>query len=162
MTTVREAAPDDLDGVATLEARVFADSVEAAWSPRSVEEEFAALGDTRRIVVAVEDGAVVGHAVLMAAGGTGDLTRVAVDLSRRRLGIASRLVDALVAEARAIGLDTVLLEVADSNAGAIALYEEHGFEKIGRRAAYYPDGSAALVMRKALDGRRDPAEKADR
>ena len=161
MTTVREAGPDDLDGVATLEARVFAEGTEAAWSPRSVEEEFAALGDTRRIVVAVDDSAVVGHAVLMAAGGSGDLTRVAVDRSRRRLGIASRLVDALVAEARAIGLDAVLLEVADGNTGAIALYERHGFERIARRAAYYPDGSDALVMRKALGG-RDTSETSDR
>jgi [ribosomal protein S18]-alanine N-acetyltransferase len=156
VTTVRVAAPGDLDSVATLEARVFADSVEAAWSPRSVEGEFAALGDTRRIVVAVDDGAIVGHAVLMAAGGSGDLTRVAVERSRRRLGIASRLVDALVAEAQAIGLDAVLLEVADGNTGAIALYEQHGFEQIDRRPAYYPDGSDALVMHRALDWRGTP------
>ncbi|HSS68195.1 MAG TPA: ribosomal protein S18-alanine N-acetyltransferase [Nocardioidaceae bacterium] len=157
MTTVRAAAATDLDAVAALEARVFAD---AAWSPRSVEEEFAGLGDTRRIVVAVDDtsgdGAVVGHAVLLAAGDTGDLTRVAVDRARRRLGIGSRLIDSLVAESRVIGLDAILLEVADTNTAAIALYERHAFEPIDRRRAYYPDGSDALVMRKPLHGSGTP------
>jgi ribosomal-protein-alanine N-acetyltransferase len=150
VTTVRAAEPADLDAVVALEARVFADAAEAAWSPRSVEEEFAALGGTRRIVVAVEGSRLVGHAVLLTAGGTGDLTRIAVDSARRRLGIASRLVESLVAEARALALDAVLLEVAATNVAAIALYERHGFETIDRRAAYYPDGADALVMRCAL------------
>lgn len=161
MTTVRAAAATDLDAVAALEARVFAD---VAWSPRSVEEEFAGLGDTRRIVVAVDDGRidgpvdgpVVGHAVLLAAGDTCDLTRVAVDRARRRLGLGSRLIDSLVAEARVIGLDAMLLEVAETNTAAIALYERHAFEPIDRRRAYYPDGSDALVMRKPLDGSGSP------
>jgi [ribosomal protein S18]-alanine N-acetyltransferase len=151
VSTVRAAEPADLDAVVTLEARVFADSVEEAWSPRSVEEEFAALGDTRRIVVAVDGSRVVGHAVLMAVGDTGDLTRVAVDGSRRRLGIASRLVESLVGQARALGLGAVLLEVADTNFAAIALYERHGFEVIDRRTAYYKDGSDAVIMRRRLD-----------
>jgi ribosomal-protein-alanine N-acetyltransferase len=149
VTTVRAAEPTDLDAVVTLEAKVFAD---VAWSPRSVEEEFAALGDTRRIVVAVDDDRVIGHAVLLAAGDSGDLTRVAVEGSRRRLGVASRLIDSLVSEARALGLEAVLLEVADTNRAAIALYEKHGFEAIDRRAAYYVDGSDAVIMRKALAG----------
>jgi [ribosomal protein S18]-alanine N-acetyltransferase len=149
VTAVRAARPADLDAVVTLEARVFAD---VAWSPRSVEEEFAALGDTRRIVVAVDGDRVVGHAVLLAAGDIGDLTRVAVEGSRRRLGIASRLIDSLVDEARALGLEAVLLEVAATNRAAIALYGKHGFETVDRRAAYYADGSDALVMRKRLAG----------
>jgi ribosomal-protein-alanine N-acetyltransferase len=151
VTAVRAAVPADLDAVAALEARIFADGVEAAWSPRSVEAEFAALADTRRIVVAADGEAVVGHAVLMAVGDTGDLTRVAVDRSYRRRGIASRLVAALVAEAHALGLEAVLLEVAEGNAPAIALYERQGFAPIDRRAGYYPDGSAAIVMRRLLD-----------
>jgi [ribosomal protein S18]-alanine N-acetyltransferase len=149
MTTVRAAAPADLDAVVTLEARVFAD---VAWSPRSVEEEFAALGETRRIVVAVDGDEIIGHAVLMAAGNSGDLTRVAVEGSRRRLGIASRLIDSLIGEAATLGLDVVLLEVADTNRAAIALYSKHGFETIDRRAAYYGDRSDALIMRKMLRG----------
>jgi ribosomal-protein-alanine N-acetyltransferase len=149
VTTVRAAEPADLDAVVTLEARVFAD---VAWSPRSVEEEFAALGETRRIVVAVDGSDIIGHAVLLAAGDSGDLTRVAVEGSRRRLGIASQLVESLVGEATALGLEAVLLEVADTNRAAIALYEKHGFETIDRRPAYYVDGSDALVMCKALLG----------
>jgi ribosomal-protein-alanine N-acetyltransferase len=151
MTTVRSAEPDDFEAVVSLEARVFADS---AWSPRSLDEEFAAHGQTRRIVVAVDADRVVGHAVLLAAGDTGDVTRVAVDGDRRRAGIGTRLLDALVDHARRTGLGALLLEVADSNSAAIGLYERHGFTPIDRRVGYYPDGSDAIVMRKDLDGDR--------
>jgi ribosomal-protein-alanine acetyltransferase len=150
MTVVRAAKPADREAVAALDARVFADGAEAVWSPRSVEAEFAALGDTRRIIVAADRGVVVGHAMLLAAGDVGDLTRVAVDESHRRLGIATRLVERLVEEATAIGLEAVVLEVAEGNAPAVALYERLGFAQIDRRRAYYADGSDAVVMRRRL------------
>jgi ribosomal-protein-alanine N-acetyltransferase len=45
----------------------------------------------------------------------------------------------------------LFLEVEDSNAPALALYERQGFREVARREAYYrkADGSAAtaLVMR---------------
>jgi ribosomal-protein-alanine N-acetyltransferase len=91
--------------------------------------------------------------VLLVAGDTGDLIRVAVDHACRRQGTGSRLVGAILVEARSIGLDTVFLEVAAGNSAAIALYERHRFAPIDRRVAYYPDGSDALVMRCELQQR---------
>ena len=54
-----------------------------------------------------------------------------------------------------MGAAQAFLEVRVSNAPAIALYEEAGFVRIARRAAYYPAGADgvredALVMRKEL------------
>ena len=40
----------------------------------------------------------------------------------------------------------MLLEVADHNTAAIALYGSFGFGTISRRGRYYPDGADALVM----------------
>ncbi len=47
------------------------------------------------------------------------------------------------------------LEVADSNAAAIRLYQGLGFTRIGERKGYYPEvngrPATALVMRRDLD-----------
>lgn len=49
----------------------------------------------------------------------------------RRLGVGEALVHAVLAEARRRGKDHVVLEVADSNAAAIALYRRCGFAPTG-------------------------------
>ncbi len=50
---------------------------------------------------------------------------------RRSNGIATRLVEAVVAWARASGYGRVLLDVADANPTAIRLYERTGFKSTG-------------------------------
>lgn len=147
MTDIRPARPSDLDDVVSLEAQVFGDH---AWSPRAVEAEFAALGQSRVIDVAIDRGRLVAYAVLLTAGDTGDLTRVVVAATHRRLGLATRLIDRLATQAAAAGLDQVLLEVAAGNAEATGCYRKAGFAEIDRRAGYYPDGQDAVVMRRGL------------
>jgi len=71
---------------------------------------------------------------------------VAVAPERQREGIASALLAELVArveepEAR------FTLEVRTSNAGAMRLYERHGFRAAGTRRRYYQDnGEDAIIM----------------
>ena len=71
---------------------------------------------------------------------------VSVDPDRRREGIATALLTALFER---IGDPTaqLTLEVRQSNAGAIALYERFGFRSAGVRRRYYQDnGEDALIM----------------
>lgn len=46
-----------------------------------------------------------------------------------------------LAQSRSDGMVCMILEVRDSNQAAIGLYQSEGFEEIGRRRGYYPDGS---------------------
>ena len=70
---------------------------------------------------------------------------VAVDLTQRRRGIATALIEALLARVEREAQLT--LEVRKSNAGAIRLYEQFGFRSAGVRRRYYADnGEDALVM----------------
>jgi ribosomal-protein-alanine N-acetyltransferase len=75
---------------------------------------------------------------------------VSVDPDRRRRGIASALLDALIAridDLEGQAYAQITLEVRRSNAGAIALYERYGFRSAGVRRRYYQDnGEDAVIM----------------
>jgi [ribosomal protein S18]-alanine N-acetyltransferase len=72
---------------------------------------------------------------------------VAVSPDHRRRGIATRLLESLFEITKNDGRRGYTLEVRVSNAGAIALYEELGFERRGVRRGYYTDNREdALVM----------------
>jgi ribosomal-protein-alanine N-acetyltransferase len=78
------------------------------------------------------------------------LLNVAVDASERRRGYGGRLVDEVIAYARTHQAAKVLLEARVSNAPALALYAQRGFEEIHRRKRYYDDGEDAIEMMLAL------------
>jgi ribosomal-protein-alanine N-acetyltransferase len=44
------------------------------------------------------------------------------------------------------GAERATLEVADSNGAALALYGRLGFQRAGRRPAYYRNGEDALIL----------------
>jgi ribosomal-protein-alanine N-acetyltransferase len=71
---------------------------------------------------------------------------VAVDPDRRRHGIATALIAALLREIGDVEAQ-VTLEVRASNTGAMALYERFGFASAGVRRRYYQDnGEDAVIM----------------
>jgi [ribosomal protein S18]-alanine N-acetyltransferase len=86
--------------------------------------------------------------VSMALGDVVDLQRIAVRPDRRRSGLATALLDDLLAHAD--GAERMLLEVSERNASAVAFYAAHGFRRIDVRRRYYRDGSDALVLQRTL------------
>jgi ribosomal-protein-alanine N-acetyltransferase len=79
-----------------------------------------------------------------------EVLTLAVVPAARRQGIAGRLLQKAKALAASRGGSALFLEVATSNAAALALYRREGFVEVGRRRRYYADGSDALVMRATL------------
>ncbi|MDT0202053.1 ribosomal protein S18-alanine N-acetyltransferase [Nocardioides sp. AE5] len=142
---IRAAQPGDLATIAALEEELF--GIEA-WDTESLLDDLERPG--RTFVVADLDGEVVGHAITMLAGDIADLMRIGVDPSRQREGIARRLLDELVGQARDDGADRMLLEVSALNREAISFYAATGFTQVDVRANYYKDGSDALVMKRPL------------
>ena len=126
--TIRNARQEDMPAVAALEAVCFP---EEPWPERLFAEA------TERLLVAEEDGAVLGYAVLFSVLDEGSLDNIAVDPAHRRQGVADALLDAVVGRAMEKELSFVTLEVRQGNAAAIALYEKHGFVQVGRRTNYY-------------------------
>ncbi len=95
---------------------------------------------------------VVGYVVVSVAGDVAELQRIAVDPTRRRGGVASRLLADVTRLALADGAERLLLEVREDNAGALAFYAARGFTELARRPRYYRDGATAVVLERPLTG----------
>ena len=91
------------------------------------------------------DGALLGFAVWSQVLDDAELLDIGVAPACRRQGLGQRLLDAVMAAARAQGAQRLLLEVRAGNLAAQALYQRAGFRLSGRRKGYYP----------AADGRED-------
>jgi [ribosomal protein S18]-alanine N-acetyltransferase len=144
---IRPATAADVDEIAWLEQENLG---EDAWSRALVEEGVAGRLPTVRYLVAEYGVVVVGHAVVSVVADISELQRIAVDTAHRRHGIATRLVEEVVRLVRKEGVDRLLLEVREDNAGAIAFYAARGFVEIDRRPRYFRDGGTAVVMRRNL------------
>ena len=71
---------------------------------------------------------------------------VSTSPDHRRRGVATTLLGDLIARVPEAE-PRFTLEVRTSNAGAIALYEQHGFRAAGLRRRYYQDnGEDAVIM----------------
>ena len=118
---------------------------------RSLEARRKELGEERtRGVVLEVGGAVVGVGSLWLGVDEAHVMSLAVAGEARRRGHGRRLVRALVALAGSLGAEAVTLEVRASNGAARALYGGCGFEEVGERRRYYPDGEDAVIMTLAL------------
>jgi ribosomal protein S18 acetylase RimI-like enzyme len=142
---IRAALPTEVTAVTAIDLACFG---RTAWTESLVR---AAIEDVRRTVL-IDD--LEAYGVAAVAGDVADLERIAVMPSRRRQGIARRLLDALCAAASAQGASRMLLEVAADNDAALGFYESYGFTTISRRPGYYGGGVDALVMQLDLEEAR--------
>lgn len=131
MIDVRNMQEEDVEAVALLEERTFAEP----WSAKSLND-FLKHGYAH-FFVAILDDKVAGYIGAYEAGDSMDITNVAVEEAYRKCGIGSSLVRKVVESARAAGSVMVSLEVRESNVRAIRLYEKEGFEYVGARKNFY-------------------------
>ncbi len=132
--------PADLEACLVLDQRCLGGLWSASqWSTELAEPQRPGLGVWQH-----------GQLVAMACGwlilDELHITLVAVDPAQRRRGLARRLLTALFQEGRSRGAERATLEVASSNAAALALYRQAGFLEAGRRRGYYRNGDDALIQ----------------
>lgn len=131
-------------------ARLHATGFARGWSAAEFESLFASPGVSGTAAVG-SGGDLVGFALLRFVLDEAEVLTVIVRADRRRRGLGRDLMLDQLGRAGARGVRSVLLEVDESNASAIALYRALGFRSVGERPSYYPtaDGrrSGALIMR---------------
>ncbi len=95
-------------------------------------------------------GTATGMAALVDRGdATGELKRLFVDEAGRGQGVATAVMDALEAAARAQGIHTLQLETGPKQLAAIALYERRGYAHIENFGPYVGD-EFSVCMEKSL------------
>jgi ribosomal-protein-alanine N-acetyltransferase len=98
---------------------------------------------------------LLGYFVAMPGYEEAHLLNLAVAPVYQRQGLAQVLLEALVLWARGQQMQWVWLEVRASNHRAFAVYQAHGFRRVGLRKQYYPAGTGqredALVMSLRLE-----------
>ena len=129
--------------VAELEKICFSDP----WSENSVASE---LNNPLSVwLVAEENGIVCGYVGSQTVLDETDMMNIAVHPDFRRKGIAAALIAELVRLLKERGSRILRLEVRESNAPAIALYESLGFAQLGLRKNYYRNPKEnALILGK--------------
>lgn len=141
--------PRHLDQVLEIERRVYP----SGWT-RTLYLSELAQPESREYLVAFGPlhlwrlrRMVLGYAGMALQAGEAHVTTVAVHPGYRRRGLGSRLLLALLRDARRRGGQAATLEVRASNRAAQLLYARFGFAPVGIRRGYYPDtGEDAMIM----------------
>jgi [ribosomal protein S18]-alanine N-acetyltransferase len=147
---IRAFSYTDLPQVLAIERRAFT-------SPWSLSMFVLELSKPSGIYLAAVQGTeIIGYVICARYVEAYHVMTLAVAPEHRREGIASILLDAVIARA---GEDAnYTLEVRVSNTGAIALYERYGFRAVGTRPRYYADnGEDAMIMWRAIGSPWDAA-----
>jgi N6-L-threonylcarbamoyladenine synthase len=140
----RELTVQDLPELMSLEAITFLND---AWPEDSMLSELEA---ANTYYLGAFERELFGYAGLSSVPGSfsADIQTIAVKESARGKGLGRELMQRLIAKAKSLGAEQLLLEVRADNPAAIALYQSLGFLQIDLRKRYYqPDDVDALVMR---------------
>jgi ribosomal-protein-alanine N-acetyltransferase len=135
---VRPMDVRDLDEVMRVELAMYP----FPWTRRIFED---CLRVGYRCHVGEVDGEFAGYGVMSTGAGEAHVLNLCVDAKFQRRGLGRELLRHLISEADTLEVRDVFLEVRPSNTGAVALYQQVGFNQVGVRKNYYP----------TIDGRED-------
>jgi ribosomal-protein-alanine N-acetyltransferase len=149
---IRRATAADIRAIIEIELQ---SATAAHWSEQQYREAISpAQGAAQRLVLisqGADQGPPTGFLVAHHVALEWELENVAVAPHERRRGLAKQLLNTLFAEARTTNSESIFLEVRESNLAARTFYERAGFQKTGRRHAYYADPPEdAILYRLAL------------
>ena len=147
----RAMLPTDVDAVHTLDARAYPHP----WSRANFADAIAS-GYVCACLCAA-DGTLMGHVVVMRGVDEMHLLNITVAPEHQGRGLGAAMLRDVVVWSQGEGADALWLEVRQSNERARRLYVRGGFEAVGQRKGYYPDGRGredAVVMRLALPAPR--------
>jgi len=142
---IQHLGPAEIDQAVELVAR----SLPQGWSPAAVAHALESA--TARVVWALDAGRrPVGIVLARCVLDLLEIDQVGVLPEARRAGAATAMLESLLRQGAAEGLVEARLELAESNTAASGLYARLGFVVVGRRARYYPDGDAALLLSRSI------------
>ncbi len=154
--SMERATAQDLDRILSIEQASFA----TPWTRKMFEVElgqnpFGRLYVARPSGDQGEQSGFIGYVCFWVVFEEFRLMTLAVEPSARRRGFGRALLRHAMGLGRAQGASKALLEVRASNAAALQLYAQEGFQQVAVRARYYthPVEDAVLMERElSVDG----------
>ena len=140
--------PEDGERMARLHARSFAQP----WSRADFEASLAQPASLALAIEAPDSDELAAFCLIQFAGDIAEVLTLATDPECHRQGFATALLASALRRAGERGIGRFLLDVAEDNAAARALYRRHGFTEDGRRRDYYGPGRDALLLSRTLAG----------
>jgi ribosomal-protein-alanine acetyltransferase len=138
---VRLGTPEDIPSIIVLERQ---STSAAQWSEESYRQIFQ---QPVRIALVIDDeGPIRSFLIARITCEECELENIVVASSSQRRGLGSKLMQELIAVARAHGATRIFLEVRESNVAARSLYENCGFTISGRRKSYFADPAEDAVL----------------
>jgi len=149
---LRPYTPADLDALVALDDLCFAAAFRFS---RSAMRRFAEAPNARTLL-AEDEGQLAGFAILHIESShtegsrTGYIVTLDVAPAHRRLGLATRLMEAIEAQARDAGCTALALHVHTGNAAALRFYRKLGFAFSHAEPDFYAPGFDAEVYRRPI------------
>ena len=148
MIKYRLARQEDFEQVLEIENECF----KQPYTRKELEYEFNE-NPVNKIIVAESEGKIIGFIDFLITFNSSTIMQVAVTNKFRGQGIATQLLSEMEHSfPKEIDdvVETITLEVRESNEAAKALYLKNGYELVVVKKNYYKDGENALYMLKRL------------
>ncbi|MCQ2801237.1 MAG: ribosomal protein S18-alanine N-acetyltransferase [Bacilli bacterium] len=148
MIKYRLAKQEDFEQVLEIENECF----KQPYTRKELEYEFNE-NPVNKIIVAESEGKIIGFIDFLITFNSSTIMQVAVTNKFRGQGIATQLLSEMEHSfPKEIDdvVETITLEVRESNEAAKALYLKNGYELVVVKKNYYKDGENALYMLKRL------------
>lgn len=148
MISYRLATKEDFEEVLKIENECFVEP----YSEEDLKYEFFK-NPVNKIIVAIIDNKVVGFIDYLITFNSSTIMQVAVTEEYRKNGIATQLLSEMEKSFPKEGEDvveTITLEVRESNEKAKGLYLKNGYEIVTIKKQYYKDAENAIYMLKRL------------
>lgn len=139
---IRPMRAGDEKKLALLEEKCFA----LPWRDTFLKEMYDSAYDF--VEVAEYEGELIAYINIRILAKEAELMRIAVEKKYRKRGLASLLLQRALNLCREKNVQSIFLEVRESNIEAISLYRKYDFEECGLRKDYYSMPlESALIMR---------------
>ncbi len=151
---IRNASINDIDEILEIESESFIDP----WKKENLESEFQT-NPFARILVASLNNKVIGFIIYYITFNSSTIAQIAVKKEYRKQGVGEALMNEMInviissnkllkdeKEIEENFIETMTLEVRESNTKAINLYKKLGFKELRKKPGYYKDGETALYL----------------
>ena len=144
---MRPMSEADLDDVMSIETRIY----EFPWT-RQIFHDCLRIGYISHVCELNNE--LAGYCIMSTGASEAHILNLCIAQKFRRIGLGQRLLEHMLDVAKHRNVETMFLEVRPSNEGAIALYDNMGFNQIGTRRDYYPakvGREDAIILAKSLE-----------